>query len=135
MAKKPSKKATPKKSKTATEKDPILQASIETWTAQEIDDVILDVHASKTSVFAKEDVVGFLKQIKETFKNSRKFSLDTDDLVDEITDSVCDGVCAEDINDMDLSLNGNEISLDSIYLDRQSVKLYVEDALSRHFKS
>jgi len=128
MAKKLAKKAAPKKG------NKFSQMMLATETVKKMDEILKDVKDSKSSVFSKDDVIKIISGIKDTFKQeSPTVLLDLQEFIDEVAENVADNISEHDLDQVDLSMNCNEVFIDSIRLDSDRVKELVEEITNSYF--
>ena len=130
MAKKTIKVNKKKETKTP---DTIALIAKDTWSLEMLETIIHDVSRSKSSVFAKEDVVSLLKDIEDAFTNQKDAPrVDRESLIDEIAENICDNASVDDLDDFELELDGTSIGIDSIKLDKDSIREYVSDIVTSY---
>jgi hypothetical protein len=128
MAKKVAKKAAPKKV------NKFSQMMLATETVKKMDEILKDVKDSKSSVFSKDDVIKIISEIKDTFKQeSPTVLLDLQEFIDEVAENVADNISEFDLDQVDLSMDGNEVIVDNIKLDSDRVKELVEEITNSYF--
>ena len=128
MAKKVAKKAAPKKV------NKFSQMMLATETVQKMDGILKDVKDSKSSVFSKDDVIKIISEIKEAFsQESPTVLIGIDDFIDEVAENIVDNISEGDLDQVDLSMNGNEVFVDNIRLDSDRVRELVEEITSSYF--
>ena len=121
------------KKKETKKPDPISLITKDSWSLEQLEGIIHDVSRSKTSVFAKEDVVSLLKEIEDAFKNQKDAPrVDRESLIDEIAENICDNASVDDLDDFELELDGTSIGIDSIRLDKDSIREYVSDIVTSY---
>jgi hypothetical protein len=128
MAKKVAKKATPKKV------NKFSQMRLASETVQKMDGILREVKDSKSSVFSKDDVIKIISEIKEAFnQESPTVLIGIDDFIDEVAENIVDNISEGDLDQVDLSMNGNEVFVDNIRLDSDRVRELVEEITSSYF--
>ena len=128
MAKKLAKKAAPKKG------NKFSQMMLAAETVQKMDGILKDVKDSKSSVFSKDDVIKIISEIKGTFnQESPTVLIDMEEFIDEVAENIADNITDMDLDNFDMSLNGNEIMIDSLRLDSRRVRELVEEITSSYF--
>ena len=136
MAKKATtkKKASSKTIKVIKKNDPIAEIVKDAWSLDQLDGIVYQVETSKSSVFAKEDVVALLEEVKDAFKNRKEApKVNVESLIDDITENICDNACVDDLDTFDLELSGNSIEIDSIKLRDDTIREYVSDIVTSYF--
>ena len=128
MAKKVAKKAAPKKV------NKFSQIRLAAETVQKMDGILREVKDSKSSVFSKDDVIKIISEIKEAFsQESPTVLIGIDDFIDEVAENIVDNISEGDLDQVDLSMNGNEVFVDNIRLDSDRVRELVEEITSSYF--
>lgn len=128
MAKKSAKKAANPKDKK------FGQMMLAKETTNRLDEILKDVKGSKSSVFAKEDVLKIVGEIKELFKQeSASVVINMDEFVAEVADNIADSIDESDFDDFDLELSGNEIYIRSVRINNNRVKDLVEEVTDNYF--
>lgn len=128
MAKKVAKKAAPKKV------NKFSQMMLATETVQKMDGILREVKDSKSSVFSKDDVIKIISEIKDTFKQeSPTVLIGIDDFIDEVAENIVDNISEGDLDQVDLSMDGNEVIVDNIKLDSDRVRELVEEIANNYF--
>ena len=129
MAKKVTKKSAPKKL------DKFSQTMLVAETVQRMDEILSDVKGSKSSVFAKDDVIKIISEIKESFnQNSPIVLLSLEEFIDELADNIAHNISEQDLDSVDLSMSGNEVYIDNIRIDNQRVKELIEEVTDNYLK-
>ena len=129
MAKKVTKKSAPKKL------DKFSQTMLVAETVQRMDEILSDVKGSKSSVFAKDDVIKIISEIKESFnQNSPTVLLSLEEFIDELADNIAHNISEQDLDSVDLSMSGNEVYIDNIRIDNQRVKELIEEVTDNYLK-
>lgn len=128
MAKKSAKKAANPKDKKFS------QMMLAKETTNRLDEILKDVKGSKSSVFAKDDVLKIVGEIKELFKQeSASVVINMDEFVAEVADNIADSIDESDLDDFDLELSGNEIYIRSVRINNNRVKDLVEEVTDNYF--
>jgi hypothetical protein len=128
--KKASAKKSPKKIKGEDSIESIVKNQ---WSLEQLEGIIFNVNASKSSVFAKEDVLSILKEVKEVLVNRKDApKIDMETFIDEIAENVCDNVCEDDLDTFGLELDGTSIYIDMIRLDGDKIREYVSDIVTSY---
>jgi len=128
MAKKATKKAAkPKNNKFS-------QKMLAVETVQRLDEILKDVKGSKSSVFAKDDVLKIIDEVKDLFKQeSPSLMISLDEFIDEVADNIADNIDESDLDDFDLELSGNEIYIRSVRINNSRVKELIEEITDSYF--
>jgi hypothetical protein len=128
MAKKATKKAAkPKNNKFS-------QKMLAVETVQRLDEILKDVKGSKSSVFAKDDVLKIIDEVKDLFKQeSPSLMISLDEFIDEVADNIADNIDEGDFDDVDLELSGNEIYIRSVRINNSRVKELIEEITDSYF--
>ena len=128
MAKKVAKKAANPKNKKFS------QMMLAKETTYRLDEILKDIKGSKSSVFAKDDVLKIVGEIKELFKQeSASVVINVEEFIAEVADNIADSIDESDLDDVDLELSGNEIYIRSLRIDNQRVKDLVEEVTDQYF--
>ena len=128
MAKKLAKKAAPKKG------NKFSQMMLAAETVKKMDEILKDVKDSKSSVFSKDDVIKIISEIKGTFnQESPTVLINMEEFIDEVAENIADNISEHDLDQVDLSMNCNEVFIDNIKLDSERVRELVEEITDSYF--
>ena len=87
------------------------------------------------TIYSKNDVLAILDRINESTQNSIAFEISDemrDELVSRITGDVVDSIKDLDcIGGWDLSMSYNEVSVDSLDVDSNTIEKIVEEVVSK----
>ena len=87
------------------------------------------------TIYSKNDVLAILDRINESTQNSIAFEISDemrDELVSRITGDVVDSIKYLDcIGGWDLSMSYNEVSVDSLDVDSNTIEKIVEEVVSK----
>ena len=135
MAKKATtkKKSSQKTIKVIKKNDSIAEITKDAWSLDQLEGITQQVRHSKSSVFAKEDVVALLMEVTDAFKNRKEAPrVNKESLIDDITENICDNVCVNDLDTFELGLDGNSIEIDMIKLREETIREYVSDIITSY---
>jgi hypothetical protein len=126
VAKKAAKKAAPKKGNKFNQ---MVQAS---KTLERLSELLNEVKNSKSSVFAKDDVLKIISEVRESFKLEEP-SVDLESFIDDVAENIADNITESDLDDVDMSMQGCEVFIDNLKLDESRVRELVEEIVTGYF--
>jgi hypothetical protein len=133
MARKITTKKKASTKKPARKQDNVTKIVEHKWALEELEGIIHQVRSSKSSVFAKDDVLGLLSEVKKAFVNPEYSpDLDKESLINDITENICDNISVNDLDDFELELDGTSIGIDMIKLDEHKIREYVSDVITTY---